>query len=690
MNRVFRFLRDSHEGVYKFFLILTFISLVVYLFPQEAKFRYEFQEGKPWLHNDLVAPFDFAIKKSDAEINQEKERILEESRPYFKLDNSIFVNKIRSFEADIRNKLNAAVVGGKLTKQRANALLGIGSDILDTIYLKGVIEMHDVIDGKPDDYTVFVINYNVAEEVELRELFTIQEAYDYVQKSIQRLNANERRLLSSSLQNAIAHNIFYDKETTDRAITEEIENISLTRDMKRAGEKIISRGEFVDDEKFIVLESLREEYLKQIGGTLNYFFIIVGQFILVSCSLLIIILFLWIFRVDVFVNNRKITFILLMILLIVLLTTLTLKYNIGSIYLIPFCILPVVIRAFFDTRIALFSHLVTTLIIGLIAPNPFEFAFIQLISGNIAIFSIINMRKRSQLFISVAIIFLAYTVTFLGISIMREGHLRSVEWINIAWFGTSAMLTLFAYPLLFVFEKMFGFISDVSLMEISDINTPLLREFAVKAPGTFQHSLQVAHLAEEAIIAIGGNTLLVRAGSLYHDIGKIDMPLYFIENQLTGVNPHDELSYEESASIITSHVIRGIEKAKKNNLPDQVIDFIRTHHGTTKAQYFYQSFLKNFPNEKVDERAFQYPGPKPFSKETAVLMMADSVEAASRSLKKIDSDIIDQLVENVIDDQIKQRQFDNADITFRNIRQIKKLFKKKLTNIYHLRIEYPK
>jgi putative nucleotidyltransferase with HDIG domain len=401
-------------------------------------------------------------------------------------------------------------------------------------------------------------------------------------------------------------------------------------------------------------------------------------------------LFFWLFRKDIFEDNHKMTFILLIVCLMVFMASLGIRFGIQSIYILPFCILPVMVRTFFDTRIAMFTHLTTCLIIGLHAPNPFEFVFIQLIGGIIAIFSILNLRKRAQLFFSVTIIFIAYSLSYFGISIIQEGKLSSIEWSNIAWFALSAGLTLFSYPLIYLFEKIFGFISDVSLMELSDINSPLLRELALRAPGTFQHSLQVANLAEEAIMAVGGSSLLVRTGALYHDIGKMEMPMYFIENQYTGVNPHDELSYEDSAKIITGHVNKGIEIAKKNNLPDSLIDFIRTHHGTTKAQYFYLSFLKNFPGEAIDEKSFQYPGPIPFSKETAVLMMADSVEAASRSLKKYEAEIIEELVEKVIDRQIEQDQFINADITFKNINTIKKIFKKKLLNMYHLRIEYPK
>jgi putative nucleotidyltransferase with HDIG domain len=308
----------------------------------------------------------------------------------------------------------------------------------------------------------------------------------------------------------------------------------------------------------------------------------------------------------------------------------------------------------------------------------------------VTIFSIVNTRNRSQIFISAALIFLTYSVAFIGIDIVQEGGVDAITWYDFAWFGISAMLTLFSYPLIYIFEKIFGFISDVSLLELSDTNGRLLRELASRAPGTFQHSLQVANLAEEAIYTIGGNALLVRTGALYHDIGKMESPMYYIENQASGVNPHEDLSFEESAGIVIGHVIKGIEIAKKYNLPEQIIDFIRTHHGTTTTAYFYRSFQKAFPEEKINEEKFHYPGPIPFSKESAVLMMADSVEAASRSLKKYDAENIDNLVELIITKQIEQNQFLNADITFKNINTIKKIFKKKLMNVYHVRVEYPR
>lgn len=688
MNRILSFLRDRHADIYKILITIATVAAIVLVYPKEGKFKYEYQKGKPWLHEDLIAPFDFPIHKSQDELKAEKAQIRSEHLPYFRKDSAIYPAKKEAFAREFF-KTYPGLEAGRMSPAKRK-IYQLGQDILDTVYRRGIIQVNEVIENKPSDFTILLVNDNVAVETTLGDLFTVKTADQYILNSISDLSPGDRRVMQDLLENSITHNIFYDRNSSANALRERLENVSPYRNMRQKGERIISRGDVIDQERYQVLVSLEEEYLKQLGGSRNYYVIFAGQFLLAGISILILTVFLLMFRQDTISDNRKYTFILLMIFLFELTTSLILKYGISNVYAIPFCLLPVIIRAFFDIRTAIFTHLVAILIAGIIVPNPFVFVFVELVAGIFALFSIVNTRRRSQLFGSVAIIFITYLASYSGISVIQEGRFQNFMWTNMGWFATSAMLTLFAYPLIYIFEKIFGFISDVSLMEIADINSPLLREFSVKAPGTFQHSLQVANLAEEAIFKVGGNALLVRAGALYHDIGKMNMPMYFIENQVTGVNPHDELSFEESAAIITSHVIKGIEIARKHNLPDQVIDFIRTHHGTTKAQYFYQSFLKNFPNEKVDETVFQYPGPIPFSKETAVLMMADSVEAASKSLKNISAEAIDKLVDRVIDEQVKQDQFINADITFKNVTQIKKIFKRKLMTVYHLRIEYPR
>lgn len=688
VRQIISFIRHSHPEIYKGLLFIIAISTIVYIFPKQGKFKYEFQnlKGKPWYHEDLIAPFDFAIKKSKDEISREKEEVTKNTKSYFKFDNTIAKEKKSKFALAFEEKWDNSK--NKLLKERT---IAFADKIIDSIYNRGIIESTEILENKPPDFSLFILKNNVAEEHELGEFYTITSAYEYLQSQ---LNKNAKKVdekyILPLLENSITHSVFYDKATSDKVLKQALDDISPSRDIILKDQSIISKGEIIDAKKFQILESLKTEYEEQSGGASSYLFIWVGQILIVSLCLSVLIVFLIFFRNDIFLDNTKVSFILILVTLQVLMARLAINSQSFNLYLLPFCILPIIIRAFYDTRVALFVHLVTVLIISFIAPNRFEFAFIQLLGGMIAIFSIVNMRNRSQIFISSALIFLTYCLAFIAITIIQEGGKDIITANDFAWFGISAMLTLFSYPLIFVFEKIFGFTSDVSLLELSDTNHKLLRDLAARAPGTFQHSLQVANFAEEAIYTIGGNALLVRAGALYHDIGKIEMPMYFIENQANGINPHEDLNFDESASIIIGHVLKGIEIAKKNNLPEQIIDFIRTHHGTTVTAYFYRSFQNAFPEEKINEAKFHYPGPIPFSKESAVLMMADSVEAASRSLTKYDAETIDELVERIITKQIEQNQFVNSDITYKDINTLKKIFKKKLMNVHHVRVEYPR
>ncbi len=686
MKNIISFVRHTHPEVYKGVLFFIAIVTIVYILPKQGKFKYEFQnlKGKPWYHENLVAPFDFAIKKTNAELAAEKLEIEKNTKPYFKRDEEIVNIKKKKFILEFQNKWEDE------NKEFKDQSLKVGLAILDSIYSNGIIESTEKNDNKPSDYSIYILSGNVEEEFELDNFFTITSAYEYVKKELNNYKKNtDVKQLLPLLENGIAHSVFYDKETSEKVLKQSIENISPSRDLILKYQSIVSKGDIIDGEKFQILESLKSTYDEQ-AGTGSYLFILLGQSIVVTQCLAVLVVFLFYFRKEIFLDNTKITFILLLIILTVLMARLAAGSQSFSIYLLPFCMLTIIIRAFYDTRVALFVHIMATLIVSFMAPNRFEFVYIQLLGGIVTIFSIVNTRNRSQIFITAALIFLIYSGAFIGINIVQEGGIDALSWQDFAWFGISAMFTLFSYPLIFVFEKIFGFISDVSLLELSDTNGKLLRELASRAPGTFQHSLQVANLAEEAIFTIGGNALLVRTGALYHDIGKMDAPMYFIENQANGINPHEDLNFEESAGIIIGHVIKGIEIAKKHNLPEQIIDFIRTHHGTGMTTYFYRSFKNAYPEEKINDENFRYPGPIPYSKETAVLMMADSVEAASRSLKKYDAESISNLVEMIITSQIEQNQFLNSDITFKDINIIKKIFKKKLMNVYHVRVEYPR
>lgn len=696
MKNYFIRLSNRHEAIFRYFLFISTILLIVIALPKETQFNFSYQKGKPWGYDNLLAPFDYPVNKTESELNEERTGLMKSAHPFYRFDEDVAQTQIEKFKNDLtitwKNKFQS---GSRTSKEIAQqeklrqVQQTIGEQILRMIYDRGIVLINEQSTINNPDGIINVLKKNIAEEHNLNDYLTIQSAYELILQELSRLNSADKDLLAPLLENALAHNILYDDQETRRWTKQLFDKISLTRGMVQKDEVIILKGEVVDEEKFQKLESLRSEMKNQEFSGSAKWMMFLAHFILVSLAISMLVAFLYLFRRDVYDDNSRILLLMLLILLITYVFLWARKANLFDIYLVPVCILPIIVRAFYDTRTALFTHIVTLLIIGFEAPGGFEFMFIQTIAGMVAIFTILNMSRRSQFFISALMIFLAYAVGFFGVAILHEANFHSIDWMNLKWFLGNAIITLFAFPLIFIFEKAFGFLSDVSLMELADSNSPLLRELSMKAPGTFQHSLQVANLAEAAIYHIGGNPLLVRAGAMYHDIGKMDMPMYFIENQNTAGNPHDDLPFEESARIIKSHVIRGVEKAKKYNLPEQIIDFIRTHHGTVRLQYFYHSFLKNFPEKMPDEELFRYPGPLPFSRETAVLMIADSVEAASRSLKSPDSESISQLVDQIIDNQIAQRQFDNAPLTLKDISELKKMFKKMLISIYHIRIEYP-
>jgi hypothetical protein len=468
-----------------------------------------------------------------------------------------------------------------------------------------------------------------------------------------------------------------------------LSRISSTYGLVQKGELIISAGELVNPEKYQVLMSLKRDYEQDLGGTESQFFIITGNALLIILLFLIEILFIFLYYRNVYDSMKFIVLILLSQLLLIVITHYVFRIFPQWTYMIPFAILPILIAVFVNKRVAIIVHLVTVLILGFYAPNSFNFFYTQFTSGLIAVFTIGDLSKRADLFKTSLFIFLTYLIVYMSMLFVQEGSLDSFSYIEISYLAGSSILVLLAFPLIFLYEKMFGIVTHLTLLELSNTNNTLLRELSEKAPGTFQHSLQVANLASEALYVIGGDALLARTGALYHDIGKMNNPLYFVENQVSGYNPHDELSYEESARIIIGHVLEGIEMARKAGLPEQIIDFIRTHHGTRRVEYFYKLEKKMKQGMEVDETEFRYHGPIPFSRETAVVMMADSIEAASRSINKPDEQKINDLVENIVGSLMAGNQFINSNMTMREINTVKKVLKKKIMNINHVRIAYP-
>ncbi len=685
MNQFLSKIRHQQELILKLLLFGIAATLIIFLLPKEGKFKYEFQKNKPWVHEDLFAPFDFAIYKSVEELEKERENLNQNHLLFFNRDISIEKSSLDKYEKWVEtNWVDTLELVGELITYKE-----VGSGLLNEIFELGVIQVTDIMDGQSDDFTILLLNENnIGEETELKDLLTIKQAYEWIEQEITKSSLNDSFLLIG-IESALQQNIIYNKELTQKDLENELSLVSLTRGGVLKDEKIISTGELVNDEKYRVLQSLKKDYEFKLGASNQFVWILLGQIILVLLIFYSIFIFIKNVAPQVFENNLDIGFFLLLLTLFVIITQLLLKLDNYSVYIIPYCIIPLLIRTFFGNRLALFIYLMSIFLISFIVPNAFEFVLLESVTGIVTLFAVLNVNKRSELFYTSMVVFITFTSMYIGLSLLQEGDISKVEWNKLTWFGIGAGLTLLTYPLIYLCEKVFGYISDVTLLELSDTNNDLLRELNLKAPGTFQHSLQVSNLAEEAIREVGGNPLLVRAGALYHDIGKMLAPAYFIENQ-SGVNPHDELAYEESASIIISHVIQGIELAKKNGLPEQIIDFIRTHHGTTKTQYFLRMYSSDNPEENIDLSIFQYPGPKPYSKETAVLMMADSVEAASRSLKNYNNESIAALVNGIIDGQVKEEQFINTNITFKDVATIKKLFIKKLLNIYHVRVEYPK
>lgn len=683
MKDLFLKIQNSHDVIFKAFLLAICAAVVIYALPKEGKFKYEFQQGKPWLHENLYAPFDFAVLKSTDDLTKEKADIEENSPQYFNHSDS--VSKIA-----ISNLLSTLSNDSILTYDSEEDLINKLHNRLKEIYSIGVVQTVDLENEIPYSSLIVIQRNGHFEEIEFGDLLSIKDAVEKLNRdSVNELTQKNLNIRNQFI-NAIQHNVFYDAEKSISVKNAKLKSIITTHGKIERSELIVAKGELINEEIYWKLNSLKQEFEHSKGDDSSIYFVLMGKTIFVCLIFFVLVLFLGIFRQNILNVNNRVVFILITFTSVVLMGIAPLYVEGLNIYLLPFCILPIVIKAFYDEIMAAFIHILAMILVGFCVPNAFEFVYIEIIAGLIAVFSLVNLKKRSQLLGTAAIIFITYCIAHLSIIIMQEGTWHNIELSNLYAFGGAATLTLLSYPLIYIFEKLFGFLSDVTLMELSDTNSPLLRNLATKTPGTFQHSMQVANLAETAIQKIGGNPLLVRTGALYHDIGKLEAPQFFIENQASGFNPHDDLEPKESARIIINHVIKGIEMAKKHNLPEVLIDFIRTHHGTSQVKYFLYKEKEENPDQEIDNSIFTYPGPIPFSKETAVLMMADACEAASRSLKSYSIESVNKLIDGIIDSQANDGQFANADITYKDISTIKSIFKKMLLNIYHVRVEYPK
>lgn len=682
INKIYR----NNTIIYKVILFLISTFAIVYLFPKGGQFKYDFTNGQLWKYDNLYAPFDFAIQKTEEEIEIEKKEIEVNAKLYFQ-NSSEVVSRVKS---DFKNSLLKLNNDDSLTVNDIANFNRIGDKVINEVFRNGFLEAISENRVSDENEIIALKNENEVKDIPFKRLKTSKNVLDIINKNISSIESNyKNNILLDLLAGVIKPNVFYDKELTNKLIEKSISSISYTKGKVSSGELIILKGDIVEGKKLAILNSLKDESESQIWSESNYNWIVFGYTILVSLALLMLLLFLNKYRVELYNNNNTVTFIFFNIIAIIFIQTIVIKYNSDYLYIVPLSILPIILKAFFDARLGLFAHVLTVLLLGYIVPNSFEFIYLHIIAGIVTILTVSELYKRANLFISVAQITLIYMITYFAFSIIKEGNATQIKWDYFIYFAINGLLSFLAIILIYIYEKVFGLVSDVTLLELSNTNTKLLRDLNEKAPGTFQHSMQVANLAEAAANEIGANSMLVRTGALYHDIGKMMNPMYFTENQTTGVNPHNDLSPRDSAKIIIDHVIKGVELAKKNNLPDRIIDFIRTHHGTSTTYYFFKKEQELNPDTKISSKSFQYKGPIPFSKETAILMMSDAAEAASKSLKNPSAQSINDLIDRIVAKQISDNQFVNSNITFREINLIKKVIKKKLMNIYHLRVEYP-
>ena len=678
-------LKTNLGRIYRILLFIVSCVVIIYFFPKSGKFKYSFENGRPWQSDNLYAPFDFAIKKTDKELDEEKTKIRITTKVFFNKDTLVLNKSLNLLYSKIDNPSNDNIIN-TLNKRELKLIKSTGVTILYNIYSRGLLDEN--YDYKSNQIVSLLINNKQISSGYFSDFHKPEDLLTFINNEIISLNVQEfKPQIVSILFDLAESNISLNKSLTKNSIEEALANVSPNRGIIEKETLIISKGELVEGDKLKILESLKNEYETSSVSKTNYYLIISSYSFLVILSLLMIILFIRKFRKKIYLNINQLSLVFFNITLLVLITTFVVSVESSYVFVIPICILPLLLKAFFDSRIAFFVHSVTVMLLGFIVPNSYEFIFLNIIVGVITIISSDDLYKRANLFITVGQITIVYMISYFSFFVIHEGNIDNIEIFNFLLFMLCGLLTLFVYPLIYIYEKVFNLVSDVSLLELSDTNSPLLKELSNKAPGTFHHSMNVANLAESSANEIGANSMLARVGSLYHDIGKMNNPSYFTENQVTGANPHDKLSSLESVNIILDHVSKGVEMAKKNNLPNRIIDFIRTHHGTNVIHYFYENDLKLNLNPNIED--YKYSGPRPFSKETALVMMCDSVEAATKSLENPDSEKINSFVETIIDKQIGNNQFENCSITFKDIKMIKDVIKKKLANIYHIRVEYP-
>ena len=660
------------------------IGIIVVLLPSDLQYKYQYTEGKPWQYDLLTATFDFPIYKTEVEISNQRNDIIKTHKPYYVLDTSLKSKQIAFLELIVQSlfaKDTISPISTHVISELKKSLINL--------YDTGILTSQDqsALLAKEAKYIVIMQN-NLGQTRRVEDIITEKEAIRLFLKDASRI-LPESTLNKLPINELIIGNLVYDAETTKKIKNDELNNLSLTSGQIQAGERIIDRGEIVTYEKQKILDSLKKQFHQEERKSNNNT-LLLGEILIVSCLILLFYLYARLFRKKFFISKRFVSVTLLFIIGFTIATSMIVQHaNPKWVYIIPYSLLPIVLSTFFDTRTGLFAHVITVLLSSFMVPLPFEFVLLQITTGMVAIYSLKDLAQRSQLVQSAIIIVISYCLIYFGYGITIDGDITRINWTMFIYFFVNGVLLLFAYPLIYILEKMFGYISNVTLIELANTNNKVLRNLSELAPGTFQHSMQVSNLASEIAIKVGANPLLARTGAMYHDIGKMKNPAFFTENQNKGNNPHQQLSFEDSARIIIQHVEDGVQIAKDANIPNCIIEFIQTHHGTNKVRFFYNSYRLQFPEKEIDDSIFTYPGPNPSTKETAIVMLCDVVEAASRSLPEYTDEAIDGLVEKIITSLLQEGSLNEAPLTMQHISLTKLILKEKLKNIYHTRISYP-
>ena len=677
----FNRIRHSYYNVGRVFIFVVAIVLVCWQMPRTGKFKYEYQLSKPWQHETLYAPFDFPIYKDYETLNAETEAAKATVKPIFVFNDEEMVASRNLLFVNFESQWDAA---SHLDRDRNLDCL---FNVFDSIEEQGIVAYDNATANLESSSEVNVVRNKVMRSVRYGELYSMNSATEAVTAMLDNSDKQiDKKLLSELVNGALRQNVFYNADLTKKEVDKAAAAVSLTYGMVQKDQAIVSEGELVDENIYNKLNSLQREYTTRSMSSDESLRVLLSQIFLVTLVFVLMGLYGNKLHKKVFAQMRNIVLILTLMLLIIIPSYILVKYAPSLIYMMPVCILAIMVGSFFNLRLAFSTQVFAVMLISLAVPNPFQFMFMQLVATVLTVFSMSSQRAHHRFIQAAIFVFVGYLLVYLAFTFLTTSE---VDWSVIFLLVLNGLFTMLAQPLILLFERIFGVTTSLSLMELSNTNSPLLRRLASTAPGTFQHSIQVANLCEEVLFEIGGDTQLARTGALYHDIGKMNNPMYFTENQHGAYSPHNDLSNIESAEIIISHVTDGIEMAHKAHVPERIIDFIRTHHGTRRTDYFYINEQKAHPDEEIDPTPFTYHGPAPFSRETAVLMMADSIEAASHSLKEPDEKKISDLVDNIINKQMEAGQFLNTDLTLHDIETCRKVLKKKLMNIYHVRIAYP-